>query len=91
MFPLLWVAAFALILVAAAPQVWARGWRHHHDDGNGQQFEEAELFIEYNSTAGDIGIQVFLDDDNWRRINISDPKDKTLFKVSGEGSSASLY
>jgi hypothetical protein len=83
------VAVVALILGAASPDSWARDWRHHDndrdDDGVEQPFKDAEFFIEYNSTAGDTGVQVFLDDDNWRRITISDPNDKPLFSVKGEG------
>ena len=86
--PVFLVAVVAFVLVAAAPNSWARGWRHHdddgHDDGVEQPFKDAEFFIEYNSTAGDTGVQVFLDDDNWRRITISDPNDKPLFSVKGE-------
>ena len=86
--PVFLVAVVALILGAAAPDSWARGWRHHDNDrddnGHEQTFKEAEIFIEFNSTAGDTGVQVFLDDDNWRRITISDPKDKTIFMVEGK-------
>jgi len=85
LWPVFLVAVVALILVAAAPNSWARGWRHGHDNGHEKEFDEAEFFIEYNSTAGDTGVQVFLDDNNWRRITISDPKDKTLFTVWGVG------
>jgi hypothetical protein len=81
--PVFLVAVVALILAAAAPDCWARGGGHGDDDGHEQPFKEAEIFIEFNSTAGDTGIQVFLDDDNWRRITISDPKDKPLFSVAG--------
>ena len=69
----------AFMLAAASPNCWA----DHDDDGDEQPFKDAEFFIEYNSTAGDTGVQVFLDDDNWRRITISDPKDRTIFKVKG--------
>lgn len=48
-------------------------------------FKEAHFFIEYNSSAGDAGVQVFLDDDNWRQISISDPNDVLLFTVEGQG------
>jgi hypothetical protein len=83
MLPAYLVAVVALIFVAASPQGWARGGGHGDDDGDEQPFKDAEFFIEFNSTAGDTGIQVFLDDDNWRRITISDPKDKPLFSVKG--------
>jgi hypothetical protein len=80
---ILLVPVVALILGAASPELWA-GSHHHDDDEDEQPFKDAEFFIEYNSTAGDTGVQVFLDDDNWRRITISDPRDRTLFEVKGK-------
>ncbi|MDF1551543.1 MAG: hypothetical protein P1P84_00710 [Deferrisomatales bacterium] len=68
-------AAVAATLVAAATGSWA---------GDELPFKEAQFFIEYNSSAGDTGVQVFLDDDNWRRITISDPDDHVLFTVKGQ-------
>ena len=82
--PVLLVAVFAFILGAATPNCWARGGGHGDDDGDEQPFKDAEIFIEYNPTAGDTGVQVFLHDDNWRRITISDPKDRTIFRVEGK-------
>ncbi len=81
MLAILLIPVVALILGAASPELWAGS--HDDDDGEEQPFKDAEFFIEYNSTAGDTGVQVFLDDDNWRRITISDPKDRTIFKVKG--------
>ena len=84
MLAILLIPVIALILGAASPELWAG---NHDDDyeGNGgeQPFKDAEFFIEYNSTAGDTGVQVFLDDDNWRRITISDPRDRKIFTVKG--------
>jgi hypothetical protein len=74
MVPIFLVAVVALILGAASQDCWAQ---------NGMEFKDAEFFIEYNSTAGDTGVQVFLDDDNWRKITITDPNNNTLFKVKG--------
>jgi hypothetical protein len=82
MLAILLVPVVALILGAACPELWAGS--HDDDDGEEQPLKDAEFFIEYNSTAGDTGVQVFLDDDNWRRITISDPKDRTLFDVKGK-------
>lgn len=50
---------------------------------NKRPFKDAEFFIEFNSTAGDTGVQVFLDDDNWRWISISDPNHRRIFNVRG--------
>jgi hypothetical protein len=71
-------AVIALIIGVTVSQSWA------DRDENKMPFKDAEFFIEYNSSAGDTGVQVFLDDDNWRKITISDPNDRTIFMVKGE-------
>jgi hypothetical protein len=76
------VTLVALVLGAASPNCWADD--DDDDDDVEMPFKDAEFFIEYNSTAGDTGVQVFLDDDNWRKITISDPDDKRLFVVKGK-------
>ncbi|UCF87069.1 MAG: hypothetical protein JSV71_06220, partial [Nitrospiraceae bacterium] len=43
-----------LVFGTAVPDSWAQ---------NGMEFKDAAFFIEYNSSAGDTGVQVFLDDD----------------------------
>ncbi len=46
-------------------------------------FKEAKLIIEFNSTAEDVGVQMFLDADPWKTINIIDPNGKLIFEVDG--------
>jgi hypothetical protein len=72
--PIFLVAVVALVFGAAVPDCWAQ---------DGMEFKDAEFFIEYNSTAGDTGVQVFLDDDNWRKITITDPNNRIIFDVKG--------
>lgn len=55
------------------------------DRGKEMPFKKAEFFIEFNSTAIDTGVQMFLDADNWRRLTISDPRERKIFEVSGKG------
>ncbi len=55
--PVLWVAVVALVLGAAAPMSWA----DDDDDSDSDEpaiveLEEAEVFIEWNSTDTDFGI-----------------------------------
>jgi len=83
--PIILATVMALILGFAVPELWAgRKGHDNDDDGDERPFKDAEFFIEYNSTAGDTGVQVFLDDDNWRKITISNPNDKRLFTVKGQ-------
>lgn len=72
--PVFLASVFTLVFGTAVPDSWAQ---------NGMEFKDAEFFIEYNSSAGDTGVQVFLDDDNWRKITITDPNNRPLFDVKG--------
>ena len=67
------VPIVALILVAAAPQIWA------------QEIAEAEVFFEFNSTDLDLGFDIFLDGDPWVTATVKAP-DGTIFIVdTGSG------
>jgi hypothetical protein len=74
MLPVFLIAVVTLVFGTAVSDSWAQ---------NVMEFKDAEFFIEYNSTAGDTGVQVFLDDDNWRKISITDPNNHPLFDVKG--------
>ena len=81
MLPFFLVAVVVLILGAS----FTNSWADDDDDGDEMPFKDAEIFIEFNSTDGDTGIQVFLDDDGWKKITIEDPNDLKIFQVKGEG------
>ena len=49
------------------------------------QFEEARLYIEYNSTDNDLGFHVFLDAEDWKSVKIVNPAGVTLVEVNGKG------
>jgi len=65
------VAALALILGAATPQVAADGV---------VPFDEAEVFFEFNSTDLDMGFDIFLDGEPWESVRVIGP-DGRIFKV----------
>ena len=46
---------------------------------------DARIKIEFNSTAEDVGIQVFLDREAWKKVKIFSPDGK-IFQVNGNGS-----
>ena len=79
--PCLLAVTAAVVLGFSSPDSFAKD---RGGDPEEKPFDEAHFFIEYNSSAGDTGVQVFLDDANWRRITISDPNGKTLFDVKGK-------
>ena len=47
-------------------------------------FEEARIIIEFNSTAQDVGIQVFFDGETWKEVSIVSPDGK-ITEVKGKG------
>ena len=53
-------------------------------------FEEARIFIEYNSSDNDLGFHVFLDAENWKSVKIVNPAGTTIFEVEGKGPYANL-
>jgi hypothetical protein len=76
LFTLSLVAIAALLVVAAAPEAWAQ---------TKAPFEEARIFIEYNSTDNDLGFHVFLDAEDWKTLRIVDPNGQTIYQVAVRG------
>ena len=67
---LLAAAAFLVI----APKLWAI------------PFSQTKIIIETNATAGDAGIQIFLDATGWNRLEVFDPNGVKIFDVRANGS-----
>ena len=83
MLAILLVPVVALILGAAAPELWAG---HQDDDDEDETpFDVAELFFELNNTDGDLGIHALIDGDAWKRLTIEDTKERKMldFEVKG--------
>jgi hypothetical protein len=49
------------------------------------QFEQHELYIEYNATAGDTGLQLAADAEDWRRFELIDTEGKVLIDIHARG------
>jgi hypothetical protein len=49
------------------------------------EFELHDLYIEYNATAGDAGLQLSADAEDWRRFRLLDTKGKPLIDVGAKG------
>jgi len=45
----------------------------------------AEVFFELNNTDGDLGIHALVDGDPWKRMQIEDPSERTIFNVHARG------
>jgi hypothetical protein len=46
-------------------------------------FDIARIYIEYNSSANDLGFHVSIDGVNWRSLKILNPAGATIFEVEG--------
>lgn len=55
-------------------------------DGARIPCKTVQLFIEFNSTDGDAGIQAFLDRDAWKAVRIVGPDGRAIFDVDEVGS-----
>lgn len=49
-------------------------------------FDEVRMIIEVNDTDGDAGLQIFLDGEDWKQIEIFGPDGQKIFAVEGQGS-----
>lgn len=70
--------AAALILGFAAPAAWTDD---DDDDDDEIELDEAEVFIEFNSTDGDFGIQFFWDGEPWKKMKVEGPDERTVLDV----------
>lgn len=53
-------------------------------------FADAEVFFEFNTTDNDLGLQVFLDADGWKRVRVLDPGRSEIVLLQAEGKLARL-
>ena len=58
------LATVVALLGTAAPEARGKGAKKI-------RLEEARIFFEYNSSANDLGAQVFLDGESWKRSGSS--------------------
>jgi hypothetical protein len=77
MLPVILIAVITLILGAAAPKVWA---------AERVEFDEAEIFFEFNSTDLDLGLHIFFDAEAWKEVEVKDKSGEEIFEVENDGS-----
>ena len=88
-------AMVALVLAAAAPVASAQD-RDRNDTEYDEErakprvvpLKDARLKIEFNSTDLDAGVQLFIDADPWKTMDIFDPTGKRIFRATNRGSLA---
>jgi hypothetical protein len=78
------LAVVAVILGIAAPKASA-GKKEKEVQQREVALAIAKIYFEYNSTPEDLGVHVFLDGEDWKRLKIVNPKDVTIFQVQGRG------
>jgi len=49
------------------------------------RFEQHDLYIEYNATAGDAGLQLGVDAESWKRFTLYDTQGKVLIHIDSRG------
>jgi hypothetical protein len=54
------------------------------------QLSIARIYIEYNSSAQDLGFHVFLDGEDWKSLTIVNPSGNQVFAVAGQGAFGAL-
>jgi hypothetical protein len=74
--------AVALLVVASALPAFARG--------NEIPLAISRVYFEYNASANDLGVHVFLDGEDWKSLKISNPDERKIFEVTGKGPYAKL-
>ncbi len=73
MMPVFLAAVVALILAVSSPVGWAA------------QFDETEIFFEFNSTDLDLGLHIFFDAEGWKEVEVKGPNGE-IFEVENDGS-----
>lgn len=84
-------AAAALALASAAAPAWARGGGHSDSDSDSDlerkrrpavvELDEAEVFIEWNSTDTDFGIQFFWDSIGFTKMSLHNERGQKVLDV----------
>lgn len=91
---LLVVISLPLVALAVATATGAGGSRppgnaldpNEVATGGKIKFARTNLYIEYNASAGDIGVQLSLDGEPWKLLNIFDPSGKRISTIQNRGS-----
>lgn len=53
-------------------------------------FDVAQVFFEFNTTDDDLGLQLFLDAEGWRRLRVLDPARNEVVLLTAEGRLSTL-
>lgn len=51
--------------------------------GDPVEFDRTQMYIEYNASAGDVGVQVSMDGEPWRELRVFNPAGKLIMEIKG--------
>lgn len=60
------------------------------ENGGGTPFDDAEVFFEFNTTANDMGFQLFLDAEGWNRLKVAAPGNNPILSILAQGNLSRL-
>jgi hypothetical protein len=81
----------SFLAVVLACGVGAVGFAGGHDDDEDEdecevtEFDDIQFFFELNATDEDLGVQLKLGAEPWKKLMIKSPKGKKLLEVEGKG------
>jgi hypothetical protein len=80
------LALVVVLAVASAGAIAASG-RTAHSAAKREplRFEQHQLYIEYNATDGDAGLQLAADAEDWKRFTLLDTHGKALIDIRAKG------
>jgi hypothetical protein len=79
------VGVLLVVLSAASVAVAAAATNNAPSKAKPLRFEQHELYIEYNATDGDAGLQLAADAEDWKRFTLLDTKGKPLIDIKASG------
>lgn len=80
------IAAF--VCAASAPPAWAADVGAKGQGAPWTPLKDARLKIEFNATDQDAGLQLFLDADPWKSLNVFDPRGTLILRATMLGNMA---
>lgn len=86
-----WAAVFAVVaafVLAASTPALATDFDHGDRGAPVVPLKDARLKIEFNSTDRDAGVQLFVDADPWKFMDVFDPHGRMIFRATARGTMA---
>jgi hypothetical protein len=79
------VAASVAVVATAGGDGGSRAAAQAPGEQNPIRYARSDLFIEYNASAGDAGLQLSLDAEDWKRFTLLDTRGRLLADVGARG------